>query len=62
MQANLSKVFGIEGSTSLDADSFSRDNVVYSFGAPADGKVTVEARPAVAPPNGCFFMRAKMTP
>ena len=62
MQANLSKVFGIEGSTSLDVNSFSRDNVVYSFGAPADGKVTVEARPAVAPPNGCFFMRAKMTP
>jgi hypothetical protein len=62
MQENLAKVFGIEGSTSLDSNSFSRDNVVYTLGAPADGKVTVEARPAVASPTGCFFMRAKMTP
>lgn len=62
MQENLAKVFGIEGSTSLDSNSFSRDNVVYTLGAPADGKVTVEARPAVASQAGCFFMRAKMTP
>lgn len=62
MQENLAKVFGIEGSTSLYSNSFSRDNVVYTLGAPADGKVTVEARPAVASPTGCFFMRAKMTP
>jgi hypothetical protein len=53
-------VFGIEGAASLDTNAFLKENVTYSFGSPVNGNVTVEVRPAVATPNGCFFMRAKM--
>ena len=51
--------FGLEGATSLEDGAFSKNNVVYSFGAPVAGKVTVEARPAVTG-GGSFFFRAKM--
>lgn len=60
MRENLSKVFNIEGASSLTPSAFSRDNVDYVFGTPADGKVTVGAKPIVATP--AFFMRAKITP
>ena len=59
MQANLAKVFSIEGSVSLNPESFSSTNVVYSFGTPIDGKVTVEAKSADET-AGRFFMRAKI--
>jgi hypothetical protein len=61
MKANLDKVFGIEGATSLDGTGFSSTNVVYSLGSPVGGKVPVSVRPAVPGVNS-FFMRAKMTP
>ena len=59
MQENLAKVFGIEGATSLDNSAFSTGNVMYTFGTPVDGKVTVEAKSAIET-DGRFFMRAKM--
>ena len=59
VQENLSRIFGLEGATSLEDGAFSKNNVVYSFGAPVAGKVTVEARPAVTG-GGSFFFRAKM--
>jgi hypothetical protein len=59
VQENLAKVFGIEGATSLNDSAFSSENVVYTFGTPVDGKVTVEAKPAVSN-GGSFFFRAKM--
>ena len=59
VQENLSRIFGLEGATSLEDGAFSKNNVVYSFGAPVGGKVTVEARPAVTG-GGSFFFRAKM--
>ena len=59
VQENLSRIFDLEGATSLEDGAFSKNNVVYSFGAPVAGKVTVEARPAVTG-GGRFFFRAKM--
>ena len=61
MQENLARVFGIEGATSLDDSAFSTGNVMYTFGTPVDGKVTVEAKSAIDT-DGRFFMRAKMNP
>jgi hypothetical protein len=51
--------YGDAHSTSLAPESFSLTNVVYSFGMPLDGKVTVEAKSADET-AGCFFMRAKL--
>ena len=63
VQENLAKVFGIEGTTSLEDSAFSAQNVIYTFGTPVDGKVKVEAKNANAGTSGgCFFMRAKMNP
>jgi hypothetical protein len=61
VQANLAKVFGIEGATSLNDSAFSAENVVYAFGAPVDGKVKVEVKSAIDN-DGSFFMRARMNP
>ena len=55
---NLAKVFGIEGSTSLDS-AFSSDNVSISFGVPQDGKAIVLAGPSDDTATS-FFMRATM--
>ena len=60
VQANLAKVFGIEGATTLDESSFSTENVVYTFGTPVNGKVPVSVKSAGVD-EGCFFMRARMT-
>ena len=63
VQANLARVFGIEGATSLEASAFSTQNVIYSFGTPVDGKVKVEAKNANAGTGGgSFFMRARLNP
>ena len=57
--ANLAKVFGIEGATSLNAGDFSPDNVAFSFGAPMDGKATVISEPVDSSAES-FFIRATM--
>lgn len=57
--ANLGKVFGIEGASMLDGNNFSSENVMFSFGAPNDGKATI----VVEPKDGnaeSFFLRATM--
>ena len=43
--ANLAKIFGVEGASTLDRNEFSSDNVTFSFGAPHNGKATVLAEP-----------------
>ncbi|MBQ3340765.1 MAG: leucine-rich repeat protein [Kiritimatiellae bacterium] len=57
--ANLAKVFGVEGATSLDGNDFSSDNVSFSFGAPNDGKATIVAEPKDGNAES-FFLRATM--
>ena len=57
--ANLAKIFGIEGSSALDHNDFSSDNVTFSFGAPNDGKVTIVAEPKDGNAES-FFLRATM--
>ena len=55
--------FGLEGTTSLEDGAFSKNNVVYTFGTPVDGKVKVEAKNAKAGTGGgSFFMRARLNP
>ena len=59
LKENLKGVLGIEGATSLSADSFSSDNVEIAFDAPENGK----ARFTVTPPadvDRSFFMRVKV--
>ena len=59
LKENLKEVLGIEGATSLSADSFSSDNVEIAFDAPENGK----ARFTVTPPadvDRSFFMRVKV--
>jgi len=57
---NLAKVFGLEGATEVDGD-YSLDNVVFTFGAPVDGKVVISALPADGTATQ-FFMRVRMKP
>ena len=57
--ANLAKVFGVEGATSLDSNDFSSDNVTLSFGVPNDGKATIVAEPKDGN-AASFFLRATM--
>ena len=57
--ANLAKIFGIEGSSALDRNDFSSDNVTFSFGAPNDGKATIVAEPKDGNAES-FFLRATM--
>lgn len=57
--ANLAKVFGVEGATSLDRNDFSSDNVTFSFGTPNDGKATIVAEPKDGNAES-FFLRATM--
>lgn len=59
MQGNLSKVFGIEGGTALDA--MSSENVNLTFDPPENGKVRFKAGPKdeKAP---AFFMKVKVLP
>lgn len=57
---NLTEVFSIEGSTTIDGE-FSPDNVELSFGTPENGKVKCTAIPK-DPTSKSFFMRAKMNP
>ena len=61
VQENLAKIFSIEGATLLEALAFSTENVVYSFGVPVGGKVTVEVKPVVSD-GGSIFFRARMNP
>jgi len=63
LKDNLSQVFVLEGSTTLDPDGFSSDDVEVDFGTPKDGKVrfTVGPKPGTATP-GAFFMRVKVKP
>ena len=55
--ANLAKVFGVEGATSLDGNDFSSDNVTLSFGVPNGGKATIVAEPKDGNAES-FFLRA----
>ena len=57
--ANLAKIFGIEGASALDRNNFSSDNVIFSFGAPNDGKATIVAEPKDGHAES-FFLRATM--
>ena len=57
-EANLATVFDVQGASSLDARSFSSDNVTVSLGVSANGKLTVSASPKVA--HGSFFVRVRM--
>jgi len=58
---NLKKVFGLEGSSTLDGAAFSSDKVDIEFGTPVDGKVKFTAGPKDAS-AGTFFMKVKMLP
>jgi len=61
LKANLNKVFGLEGGTSLQG--LSSDNVDITFGAPMNGKVKFTAGPDAKNADAkTFFMRVKMTP
>ena len=57
--ANLAKIFGIEGTSAIDRNDFSSDNVTFSFGAPNDGKATIVAEPKDGNAES-FFLRATM--
>lgn len=59
LKENLKQVFGLEGSTTLDTNGFSSDNIDIDFGTPKDGKVKFTAGPKNAD-TGSFFMRVKM--
>jgi len=61
MAENLKRVFGIEGSTSLDADSFSPDDVGIEFGTPVGGKVKCTVAPKDKTTEA-FFIKVKMKP
>jgi len=56
---NLKQVFGLEGSSTLDADSFSPSNVAIEFGTPVGGKVKCTVVP-VDKTAGSFFMKMKL--
>ena len=57
--SNLSKVFSVEGATSLAGDTFSSDNVTVTFDTPANGKVRLKATPKNTSAQS-FFMKVKM--
>ena len=57
LEANLAKVFGIEGCATLGS-GFSTSGVSVKFGTPRDGKVMVTAGPRTS--RTSFFMRVKM--
>lgn len=59
LKSNLKKVLEVEGSTQLDATSFSSDNIEIVFESPVDGR----ARFMATIPSGLdntFFMRVKV--
>lgn len=56
---NLKQVFVLEGSSTLDADSFSPSNVAIEFGTPVGGKVKCTAVP-VDKTAGSFFLKMKL--
>jgi len=59
--ANLKKVFGLEGGSSLEG--LSSDNVDITFGAPENGKVKFIAGPNEANADAtAFFMKVKLAP
>ena len=59
LKANLKKVLGIEGSTSLSSDAFSPDNIEITFDTPQNGKARLTATPP-ADVGNAFFMRVKV--
>ena len=58
---NLSEIFGIEGSPTLNKEGFSTNNVQSRLLAPTDGKAQILAMPLpILQPS--FFFRVKMMP
>jgi uncharacterized repeat protein (TIGR02543 family) len=57
--ANLAKVLGVEGASSLENGVFSSDNISFTFGTPHNGKATIVATPNDETATS-FFLRATM--
>lgn len=53
-------LFNIEGSTTVELDSFSSENVTFEAGEPVSGKVRLTAKPNPKTPASTFFMRVKL--
>ena len=63
LKENLKLVFGVEGSTSLDTNGFSSDNVDINFDTPENGKVKFTAGPNAKNADAkMFFMKVKVAP
>jgi len=61
LKENLKQVFGLEGSTTLQPNGFSSNNVDIDFGTPNDGKVKFTAGPnAENFGASSFFMKVKL--
>lgn len=58
-KANLAKVFGVTGSTVLDAGSFKQDGIEVVFDSPVDGKARFTAKPP-SDAGSTFFMRVRL--
>ena len=56
----LARVFGVEGSTTLDADGFTSENVTLEAGEAVEGKVRLTAKPKAVAPANVFFIRVKL--
>lgn len=59
LKANLKKVIGVEGATTLSPTAFSSDNIDIDIGTPVDGKAKLSVTPSVNVGNS-FFMRVKV--
>ena len=59
IMANVRKVLGVEGATTLDESAFSSDNIEITFDVPIDGKARFTATPPANVGNS-FFMRVKV--
>ena len=57
--ANLLRIFGIEGTPTLNAEDFRSENATVDVAAPADGNVRLTVGPVDAD-SPAFFMRARV--